>query len=618
MATNAQISNKVHDVVPLEMRIPGKFVSADASIDSRVQVKYRPQQSGDVDLSTTGQKTEVIISSVDGFLDMSKSHLEFDLQLGMTRGGFQEGFAALCTGGAHSMIKRLQLYEGSDVLICEVPEYAKCYGLMSNYMHSAESVRTLGWHSGDSELPDLEKLWCKLPTYLVASVTESAGVFTLTLVEEMYNDDGTRSADDAFPEMFESGDYFRFYNQSLEQWQTGVLSSCTKSIDVADADAKDAGAQALGVSTTTRTLVFDSTINALRAPDTVATTEANVGVIEYIPGRILKNNPRHWLMLNSSSGSENRVQIGLGMLGLFNIDRWIPLRYFRQLRLVIEWEHDWKCMHSMVPYVQQDTTSADITSTNTVVIKNLELITSQVIPANKYLAAWNNMYMDPTKGIPFEFSSFYHYEVPLATNSASASYVIPATFLSARMVIGAIYVPGQYAKGTDPDKSFVDGLADVEATGQWWFLDKTGMFVPAGISAYEFLHGAKRFPADGKVVVNTFGGENFAHNQKTFQKFGKRDQAVRFNFDELMGVNPYGRSKEKIGSKLSGVSKKTIFTADLSKQGVNTGLNLRGHDLIFDFEAAGYETACHLHFWIIYDSQVFLSGAGGRGIQLYR
>ncbi len=600
----SKIDFVVPPVLPRELA-PRQLASSDTLIKNRRQVEVKPQQSNVINLyPSPNQRTEFVLNAPNGFMDNSKSHLEFKVNFALCEhadtfaSGVDVATRSLCTGGGHAMIRNITITDGSGVILSETPQYAKLYALLSNYSDSKEYVDTVGVYAGDSVHAFDESYSGSLNQENMKMLTSANGFSGDSLALAPYI--LTMAAGNNILNEVAVGDYIRILAASQV---TTTDTSFSYDLIVSAYDS------------TTITFAAAAPWSAL--PGTLLAATDIVGIFRLSRKASTRKyvanvNGKHDVTTGTLQTSALTVKLQLKLLNSFlQQDEYIPLRYLRNLRITIDWNPAWMTMMSGKP----------ATTTNKFIgalISEPRYIMSIVEPVESVLEDWDRRYASDL-GLVYHYPDFYNHIRYCSVNDTSTlQYVVPAVFVSTRAAINAFYLDSQMAQGS-LSTAFV-ASTDVQA---WYGIDKTGITSAAHISEYEYVVGSDRYPLDGRVALDILGGENLLHNLKTLQKSGEKNLQLRFSPIDLRGIHPSSVDKEVgyslgVGTVTPNASKKTIFSADFTKAGELSGISLRTQDLqpVFYRNSAADSAwgglwpatvPLHLFTWLIMDKVLKIS-----------
>ncbi|MGZ8882558.1 MAG: hypothetical protein ACXW1B_03650, partial [Nitrososphaeraceae archaeon] len=305
-----------------------------------------------------------------------------------------------------------------------------------------------------------------------------------------------------------------------------------------------------------------------------------------------------------------KVQFKL-LNGLLGMREWVPLRYLRNLRIIIDWAPAWMCMLSGRPSFSTDAKSSGIQ------IRNLRYIMSVVEPVDSVLAIWDEKYRSDM-GLVYHYPDFYNHRHYKSSSASTEDYIIPASFVSVRAVITALYLKSQMIQSDSA--VFAHSVEADGAVAESFSIDKVGVLTHGKIDEYEYVVGSERYPRDGRVKLDIQGGENFLHNLKTLHRSADKNLAVRFKPQDLRAIHPTtldllnGNACGGSHASASGSanSLKTIFTGDFTKEGELSGVSLRMNDLQAVYyrstqsawASATFNMPLTYQSWIVYDRVV--------------
>jgi hypothetical protein len=529
---------------------PGHLGSADTLIRSRKQVEVKPQSSETIELyPAPTSRTEFVLNAHSGWMDNSKSHLEFEVACYAADTAHAKVLRALCTGGGHALIRNISVVDGSGTEIDNVPEYAKLYGVMSNNTQSPEHVEKCGMFCGDSvqpysiqsssyEIGEGNKYRNTVNRDGALDVTYANAGPTLTL------NSGT------FYEWLSVGDRLVIHHSAGTD--LGIV------LTINDARTVVTLSVALGGARTGITGIYY---------DNDSSNEIMPSTRRYVATR--NTNDITSATTAVSTGGWVKLQLKLA-IPFLQQEEYIPLLFIPNMRIIIEWNPAWMCL--MVG--QRALTGAKKFGVR---IQNPRYIMSIVEPVEQVIADWHARYMSD-QGLIYHFVSYYNHRKWFQSLS-NDSWVVPCTFVSARAAISAIYPSSCFVQSDTTVQNGTTGVSDS------FSIDKTGTFILAKMDEYEFVVGSDRYPLDGRVKCDFLGGENLLHNLKTLGAADSKDLKLRFSPIELRAIHPtdqdlqYGCSFGGSTQNAYEESIKTIFTADLTKEGELSGVSLRNQDL---------------------------------------
>ncbi len=573
---------------------PMPMSTSESYVSTRNIVEFRPYNDTLVQLdSTTSNTVEFVLNSRDGFMDNAETFCEIDVSCNIIDKTVPVINEQMCTGGIHSWIKKITVYDESGTIIDECPEYATLYAAMSNLTHNKDYVESQGALWGDSVERELEMESGMRPyqlpgTYTVTAVIATS-VITITGVSTHLN------------QQLAVGDLIVIYLGSA------VDTTFLARVTAFDGTSPQLTMTAVGTVSVAIAAVGGYTIIKLgtirKGCDN--TTIENVDNISQ-RGYVARSRP----LTSSLPTIFTKLQFK-PMLGFLRMNKYVPLRYLRNMRIAIEFNPAWACV--MGNYGSLTDTADKVYN---IWYRNARWVATIIQPAEDVLQAWDERYQSEV-GLVFNWTGVYCTIQPDTGSNTDVNQLIPSKLASAKGVLSVVKTAAQVQR--------TDGAwAPTTGVGASWAIDKCGMSTSANISSYYYKIGTERFPLRRNVNVDFSGLENLQHNLHCIGASGQ-NMSNRINPSDVRKIHPTTSETAKgqfFGSKNTSYlqSKRCYLTADFAKSGFLTGANLRDADLIFTFTRQSSldanDPSCYFFHYIFYD-KISRIQAGNSGILNY-